>query len=196
MDGIATLPTFSMVTDEEIAAASFLARYRGETRKLYMSDLRIYFDWCARHGLKPLQVERAHVEFFARHLEEERQNMPASVARRLNTLRAFYRIVVADGRMDRDPTIMLKMPKVIFDEARTLGLDRIELGNLIQTARSSSPDKEALITLMGLLSLRRRRDVKIRGEPVDVVIAYTDGGSGICFVPDVELVFADEHASP
>lgn len=77
-DRIATLPNFSTITPEEIAAAAFLSRYRGETRKLYTSDLRIYFAWCARHELRPLEVERAHVEFFARYLEEERRNMPAS----------------------------------------------------------------------------------------------------------------------
>lgn len=154
MNGISTLPTFTTATREEIAAAAFLARYNGETRKLYTADLRIFFTWCRNVGITPLEAERPHLEFFARHLEDERRNMPASVARRLQTLRAFYRIAVADGYLEKDPTVLLRMPKVNKDESRVLALDRVQLGSMIQAARRSSPSKEALITLMGLLGLR------------------------------------------
>lgn len=161
---IATLPTFSTATREEIAAAAFLSRYGGETRKLYTADLRIFFAWCQRVGVRPLEVERPHVEFFARHLEDERGNMPASVSRRLHTLRSFYRIAVSDGYMAKDPMVMVRMPKVHHDETRTLGLDRIQMGRLIQTARQSSPEKEALVTLMAMLGLRVSEACNVRIE--------------------------------
>jgi len=141
-------------TEEEIAAASFLSRYTGHTRSLYAADLRIYFQWCADHDLRPLEAMRVHVEFFARHLEEERHNAPASVHRRLSTIKGFYHIALADDRIVKDPTIYLKMPKVIYDEARALGLDRMQLSRLVQTARASSPTDDALITMMALLGLR------------------------------------------
>jgi integrase/recombinase XerD len=163
-DRIATLPTFTTATREEIAAAAFLSSYRGETRKLYTADLRIYFQWCRDVGIAPLEAERPHLEFFARHLEDDRGNMPASVSRRLHTLRSFYRIAVADGYMAKDPTAMLRMPKVIHDETRTLGLDRVQLGTLIQTARRASPDQETLVTLMGLLGLRVSEACNVRIE--------------------------------
>lgn len=63
-------------------------------------------------------------------------------------------VIVSDGYMDKDPTVMLRMPKVNHDDSRVLALDRVQLGAMIQTARRSSPDKEALVTLMGLLGLR------------------------------------------
>lgn len=59
---------------------------------------------------------------------------------------------------------MLKMPRVIFDETRALGLDRVQLGALIQTARVMSPDKDALVTLMGLLALRVSEACNVRIE--------------------------------
>ena len=105
--------------------------------------------WCRSVGINPLEVKRPHIEFFARHLEEERGNRPASVARRLHTLRSFYRVATADGYVDSDPALMVRMPKVNHDESRVLHLDRVQLGAMIQAARRSSPEKEALITLMG-----------------------------------------------
>ncbi|TFD27537.1 tyrosine-type recombinase/integrase [Cryobacterium cryoconiti] len=142
------------MTEEEIAAAAFLARYTGDTRTMYLADLRILFDWCAVNGINPLQASRVHLEFFARYLEEERGNGAAAVHRRLSTLKGFYRIALADDRITKDPTVFLRMPKVQYDEARTLGLSRIELGRLVATARASSPTNGALVTLMGLLGLR------------------------------------------
>jgi integrase/recombinase XerD len=148
-------PTFSpRMTPEEIAAASFLSAYTGETRKMYITDLRIYFEWCAFNQLNPLDAQRVHVEFFARYLEEERGNSASSVHRRLSTLKGFYRIATADDRIQKDPMTFVRMPKVIYDETKALGLDRIQMGNLIQTARATSTRDAALVSLMAMLGLR------------------------------------------
>jgi integrase/recombinase XerD len=142
------------MTRDELAANAYLSRYSGATRDMYRTDLRIFFDWCAFNRVVPLEASRMHLEFFSRYLEEERGNRPASVHRRLSTVRGFYRIAVADEWIDRNPSEYLRMPKVRYDETRTLGLDRIELGNLIQTARATSPRDAALVSLMGMLGLR------------------------------------------
>lgn len=140
--------------EHDLAAAAFLARYTGDTRKLYASDLRIYFEWCQVHDLEPLAVQRVHLEFFARHLEDDRRNGPASVHRRLSTLKGFYRLAHADDRIVKDPTLFLKMPKVRYDEARALGLDRQDLSHLVYTARQMDPRDDALIAMLALLGLR------------------------------------------
>jgi site-specific recombinase XerD len=151
----ALAPVFNAsMTEEEIAALAFLSGYHGATRTMYLADLRIFFDWCATNGVRPLEAQRVHLEFFARHLEEDRKNGAAAVHRRLSTIKGFYRIAEADDRLKKNPTLFLRMPKVQYDETRTLGLDRMELGRLIQTARASSPRDAALISLMGLLGLR------------------------------------------
>src|SRR5690606_31222482 len=83
-------------TADMIAAAGFLARYKGETRKLYEIDMRIFYDWCARVGIQPLRAQRPHLELFARHLESERHNAPSTVAHRLGVLKTFYAIAADD----------------------------------------------------------------------------------------------------
>lgn len=141
-------------TPEDAALAGFLARYRGTTRKLYESDVRMFYTWCTREGIAPIQASRAQVEMFGRYLEDERHNQPSSVARRLGALRMFFRVAVADELILRDPTAMLRMPKVHRDPEAIAWLNRTQMGALLKAARETSPAHEALVALMGMLGLR------------------------------------------
>lgn len=73
---------------------------------------------------------------------------------RLSIVKGFYSFAEIDGYIERSPAAHLRIPRVYKDESKTLGLDRMELGNLIQTARASHVMDNALITLMGMLGLR------------------------------------------
>lgn len=149
------VPRTRITTPAELAAAGYLARYRGTTRETYRVSLKILWDWCAGLGVDPMEgMRRPVLEMFARYLEEERRNSPATVAHHLSIIRGFYSFAEIDGYIDRSPAAHIRMPRVFHDESRTLGLDRMELGSLIQTARASCPSDAALITLMGMLGLR------------------------------------------
>jgi integrase/recombinase XerD len=144
-----------IATPAELAAFGYLARYRGATRETYRVSLKILWDWCGGMGVDPLiGMRRPVLEMFARYLEDERHNSPATVAHHLSIVRGYYSFAEIDGYIDRSPAAHLRMPRVYIDESRTLGLDRMELGSLIQTARASCPSDGALITLMGMLGLR------------------------------------------
>lgn len=139
----------------EIAAMGYLARYNGSTRETYRVSLKILWDWCARMNLDVLEgMRRPILEMFARYLEDERGNSPVTVAMRLSIVKGFYSFAEIDGYIAKSPATHIRMPRVYKDESRTLGLDRMELGYLIQTARASDPQDAALITLMGMLGLR------------------------------------------
>lgn len=143
-----------MFNEDEMALASFLHRYSGNTRGKYAIDLKVFFEWCYANGLKPLAAQRVHLEVFKTYLETVRGNKPSTVAGRLSAITSFYALAVADDRIVKNPGAYLKKPKVIWDEARALGLPRQELSQLIYTARSLSPEDDALITLMAVLGLR------------------------------------------
>lgn len=149
------MPKARITTPAELAAAGYLARYSGGTRETYRVSLKILWDWCAGLGVDVLDgMRRPVLELFARYLEEERHNSPATVAHHLSIIRGFYSFCEIDGYIDRSPAAHLRMPRVYRDESRTLGLDRMELGSLIQTARASHVMDAALVTLMGMLGLR------------------------------------------
>jgi integrase/recombinase XerD len=155
------------MTRADTAVVGFLARYSSAaTVTAYAMDLRLLFEWCAAHGLEPLEVTRAHLELFARHLENDRGNGPSTIHRRLSTIKCFYRIAEIDAYVDKSPATHLRLPRVYRDETKTLGLDRVELGAIIAAARESTPSDAALITMLGLLGLRVSEACNVRIQDI------------------------------
>jgi len=131
------------------AVVGFLARYCSKnTVSAFAVDLRLLFQWCAAQDLDPLDATRTDPELFARYLEDERGNGPASVHRRLSTITCCYRMAEIDNYLDRSPATHLRLPRVYRDETTTWGLDRTELGAILAAARASTcvrcgPDHDA-----------------------------------------------------
>lgn len=136
------------------ARDGFLDRYAGGTRTLYELDLRIFFDWCAEQTLEPLTVRRTDLEAFGRHLIHDRQNAPRTAARRLQTIRSFYRLAAADELIDRDPTLMMRMPRWHVDRSTIAYTTPRQTEELLATAAATSPAHHAMIALMAYLGLR------------------------------------------
>jgi integrase/recombinase XerD len=101
---------------------------------------------------------------FAAHLRYARGNGPRSVKRRLQVLRQFYRLAVADELIDRDPTVMLQLPRSKPDFAKIAWLDPHEMGALLRAAEAESPAHHALVALMCMLALRVSEACDVRIE--------------------------------
>jgi integrase/recombinase XerD len=159
------IPKERLTSTSEMAAASYLARYSGGTRETYRVTLKILFNWCGRMGLEVLEgMRRPILELFARYLEDERKNSRATVAHHLSIVRGFYAFAEIDSYIEKSPATHIRMPRVFIDESKTLGLDRMELGALIQVARASHVMDHALVTLMGMLGLRVSEACNVRIE--------------------------------
>ena len=104
------------------AIAGFLAGFGESTREAYSLDLRQWMRWCAPHDLTIFEVRRAHIELFARWLEEEGKAR-ATVARRLSTIAGFYRYCVEEQLLEVSPAVHVRRPRVDY-ESRAVGLDR------------------------------------------------------------------------
>ena len=139
-------------TQERSAVAGFLAGYCGSTRRSYATDLRLFAAWCREANLELFGVRRAHLELFARWLEETGKRR-STVARRLSTLASFYRYCEQEGLVERNPAANVRRPKVGY-ESRTLGLDRNELGAFLVQAGLGSARDHALASLLALNGLR------------------------------------------
>ncbi|MEV8269173.1 tyrosine-type recombinase/integrase [Microbacterium oleivorans] len=136
------------------ARDAFLERSAGATRDLYDLDLRIWWDWCASQGMDALAARRPHFEAFGRHLMNERGNSPRSAARRMQTLRSFYRLAVADEILERDPTVMVRFPKWQIDPESIATLTPGEVARLLAAAEETSAAHHALVALMSMLGFR------------------------------------------
>jgi site-specific recombinase XerD len=137
--------------EADLAAAAFLARYRGRTLDAYRHDLRVFFQWAADAGLDVLAATRPAIELFVR-AQEARGLAPATIDRRLATVCGFYRFAHIDGRIAANPAQYVRRPKVHPKEGR--GLDRGELGRFLFTAQRFDRHHAALAVLLGLNGLR------------------------------------------
>jgi site-specific recombinase XerD len=134
-------------------ASAFLLGYSGATRSAYARDLADWFRFCAEHDLDPLAASRAHIDAYARQLDEVESRTPATVARRLSTFSGFYRYAVAEDVVAQNPVAAVRRPKVGTHTVST-GLDRDELSALVTAAQADSPRSHALVLLLGLNGLR------------------------------------------
>ena len=137
--------------DAHLAAAAFLARYRGRTLDAYRHDLRSFFQWATDVGLDVLSATRPHIELY-RVAMEERGLAASTVDRRLSTVCGYYRFAHIDGRIASNPAQYVRRPKVPPSTAR--GLDRGELGTFRFTAERFDHAHAALAVLLGLNGLR------------------------------------------
>lgn len=162
--------THAPIGAADAAVIGFLARYSNAgTVACYELDLRLLSEWLATQDVGLLEATRTHLELFARHIEVDRRNCPASIHRRLSTLKCFYNIAVIDDYIIKSPATHLRLPRLFRDETKTLGLDRIELGSVIAAARASCTSDAALITMLGLLGLRVSEACNVQIEDIQGV---------------------------
>lgn len=90
------------------ASPSLVSWPATSAREAYALDLRQFAAFCAEHGLGPLAVRRAHIDLFARTLEE-RGRARATVARRLCTVAGFYRYAEHEGLMEHSPAVHVRL---------------------------------------------------------------------------------------
>lgn len=149
-----------------LAANAYLARYTGATLRTYTVSLKVLFDWLARYGLDPLDVRRPHLELFVReHLEQERHLSPSSVNHHWTAVAGYYRFAVIDDVIAKDPSVAVRLPKMLRDPYRTDFLNAAELRAVLAAARRSErPSDQGLIALLAILGLRIAEALQVQVE--------------------------------
>ena len=94
-----------------LAAAAYLARFKGTSRAHTDSDLRCFLTWCAERGLDPLAARRRHLELYIRWMQEIRRFRPSTVSRLFSVTAGFYRTCVLDGVMQHSPAEHVRRPR-------------------------------------------------------------------------------------
>lgn len=157
-----------------IARAAFLSRYPNpHTQSSYRLSVDLFFEWCRTLMLDPLTgVERGHLEFFARWLEQTRGNSPSTVAQRLNALAGFFKYAFLDGRIPHDPMAHVRRPVVPW-ESTTNGLSRPEFADVLAAAEAHSERAHALVCLLGLSGLRVSEACGIDAERISFEKGYS-----------------------
>jgi len=79
------------------------------TCRNYQLDLRQFFDWLGRS--QPAAVTGVDIRRFVAHLSTERASR-RSIARKLSTLRSFFRFLCRDGVLERNPAAPVPTPRL------------------------------------------------------------------------------------
>ncbi|PIV82368.1 MAG: hypothetical protein COW52_13980, partial [Nitrospirae bacterium CG17_big_fil_post_rev_8_21_14_2_50_50_9] len=101
----------------------FLANQNSEgTKRTYRVELNLFFRFIGKTVDQVTSGDLLSYKDFISHLR------PATISRKLTTLRAFFSFAVAEGIIDRDPTVNLKLPKVPEGSPKALSI--VELKRL------------------------------------------------------------------
>ncbi|PIQ84587.1 MAG: site-specific tyrosine recombinase XerD [Candidatus Omnitrophica bacterium CG11_big_fil_rev_8_21_14_0_20_63_9] len=108
---------------------SYLELERGlspTTRSSYRQDLKAFQAFLGRRRIGSLaRVERIHVREFLQSLRDAKLS-PATIARKLASVRGLFRFLEAQQRIARSPTAYIETPRLWRRLPHTLSLDEVQ----------------------------------------------------------------------
>jgi integrase/recombinase XerC len=137
---------------------NYLQAVRGlskRTLEAYRDDLRYFANYCDNHEIDPVRASSYEVQGFIAHLSFERA-APASINRRLSSIRGFFRWLLRFNRRVDDPCVLLKnvknpqtLPTVLWED------EMAQFAMLPETAKILWPERDkALVLAMYSAGLR------------------------------------------
>jgi integrase/recombinase XerD len=100
-------------------------RLAGHTLESYARDLSALAAYADETGRQPETLDRASLEEFVRR-QMARGLSPRSVARAVAAVRGFYRFLVLDRRLDRNPADDLRPPRAWPSLPKFLSLEEVD----------------------------------------------------------------------
>lgn len=137
----------------DLAVKAWLSGYKNPgTRRCYAGDLADFIGWCDRSGVDPIAARRTHLDLWARDMEA-RELAASTVSRRITAAHMWFRFLVAEEVIDRDPTVLVTRPRVPKDSRRPW-MSRTELHDYLAAAEGIGGYTHALICLLAFNGLR------------------------------------------
>ena len=124
------------------------------TLDAYVHDVERLFEFLEKRGTHPLDVKLDDLEHYLASLHDL-NIQPRSQARMLSGIRALYRYLVLDGRIEADPTLLLESPKMGMKLPEVLSVEEIDtLIAAIDLSKREGQRNRAIIETMYSCGLR------------------------------------------
>lgn len=160
-------------------AASFISFLAGQralseaTRESYARDLKQYISYLQSKQVSDYrQVTRAGILLYFAYLKDLGK-APATIQRVSVTLRAFFRYLLQERRIDQDPFIMLEVPKVEKKPPQTLTVEETE--RLLEAPKPDTPlglrDK-AMLELLYATGIRVSELIALNQNDVNLELHF------------------------
>jgi integrase/recombinase XerD len=160
------------------AVAEYLGSLRSErgasrnTLAAYRRDLDDFLRFLRTRRLTPERVSAEHVVSWLEGLRA-RGLAPSSIARRLSALRGFYRHLVREGGLARDPTEHLDSPRATRPLPRALSIDSTRsLVEAPDTRRPAGVRDRAVLELLYATGMRASECLGLGLEDLNLAAGY------------------------
>jgi site-specific recombinase XerD len=100
-----------------------------DTIKSYLSQTRMYFDWCKNNLVPPLEADKDDIKLYRQYLIGESYKT-GTVANKLSIVHTLYKAAIARGLIATNPAAGVKAPTERVDPASNISyleLDELEL---------------------------------------------------------------------
>ena len=162
------------------AVAEYLGALQSErgasrnTLAAYRRDLDDFLRFLRARRLTPERVTADHVVTWLEGLRA-RGLAPSSIARRLSALRGFYRHLVREGELQRDPTEHLDTPRATRPLPRALSIDSTRsLVEAPDTRRPPGVRDRALLELLYATGMRASECLGLGLEDLTLAAGYVN----------------------
>ncbi len=138
----------------------------------YQTDLKAYLQWALERKKDPLRV--THDDLTDYLWSRKSQGLKAtSLARYMASLRAFYRFLIAEGHLEKDPAVFLQTPRKPERLPRYLTVE--EISRLMGAVRGQRPTQvrlRAMLELMYATGLRVSELTGLTFDQVNLEVGY------------------------
>ena len=146
----------SLAERQAIAAEcrrGFLLGYSGRTAETYKETIDQFFGWCfSENNITVFDIERNKANEY-RHSLEERGLAPATIARHISIVSAFYEFCLDEEVVIANPMRRVGRPRLSGDSS-TNGLTRDEASRLLEEAKLTSKREHLIVAFLLLSGLR------------------------------------------
>lgn len=149
----AKLETRKINEDTRLLQGFLISKANLNTRHAYQRDLLNLQSWLIGYSLTLTQATRPILDLYREQLANRDNYSPASQARKLAAVSAFYGYLVKSEKLGANPASDIERPKVGSDTPRT-GLTRAEAQSIIAKAKEESASHSALVALLLYRGLR------------------------------------------
>jgi integrase/recombinase XerD len=166
----------------------------------YMADLRAFLRWSEEKqdaACSPLCLDPSGIRDFCAYLQETKGQAPATVNRRLQALRKFYSLAVAEGWMEANPAESVPLlDEQVSERSRSLtqeDVDRLLDAVRQSGSRQSARDMAVIQLLLGVglklseLTELRLEDVHLAANQPYLEVRDASGDSSRTVLMDDEV---------
>ena len=114
-----------MDIDEFKNHLTFERQLSKNTIAAYIRDLQQFLDFCAINNTEPHEVLPEFLDTYIYHLKSEQDLSPASVFRKTEAIKSYYKFLMAEGILKEDPTRFLLSPRILRKVPQQLSVEEV-----------------------------------------------------------------------